>query len=166
MFGKLCTHQYAVYLFYDLALKNCSVAPKVKHQIACLALGEEAPPLSFYQPFLLENEQTTDNSEVMTNEDESLPTVEIQNVELPDLDCPSVERNNDLFEKIVKVQEDLHKRFGSSTSGLQKLYSELNKISSEANGKSSFILLVIKFLFGIELVQQSMLNQHLLPGDL
>ncbi|GBN35360.1 hypothetical protein AVEN_94661-1 [Araneus ventricosus] len=87
----------------NAALQNCSVAPKVKHQMACLALGEEAPPLSFYQPFLLENEQATDNSEVMTNEDESLLTVEIQNVEWPDLDCPSVERNNDLFEKIVKV---------------------------------------------------------------
>ncbi|GBM44517.1 hypothetical protein AVEN_192547-1 [Araneus ventricosus] len=71
MYGKLCKHQYAVYLFYELAFQNCSVAPKVKHQIACLALGKKAPPVSFYQPFFLENEQATDNPEVMTNEDES-----------------------------------------------------------------------------------------------
>ncbi|GBL90442.1 hypothetical protein AVEN_217442-1 [Araneus ventricosus] len=103
MYGKLCKHQYAVYLFYELALQNCSVAPKVKHQIACLALGEKAPPLSFYQLFLLGNKQATDNSEVMTNEDESLRTVEIQNEELPDLDCPSVERNDDLFEIVSLI---------------------------------------------------------------
>jgi hypothetical protein len=50
----------------------------VKHQIASLALGDKAPPLSFYQPFLLGNKQTTKNCEVLTKEDESLPTVEIQ----------------------------------------------------------------------------------------
>ncbi|GBN25204.1 hypothetical protein AVEN_114250-1 [Araneus ventricosus] len=73
----------------------------------------------------------------MTNKDESLQTVEIQNVELADFDCSSVERNNDLFEKIIKAQEDLHKRFGSSASRLQKLYSKLNKISSEGQKEAS-----------------------------
>ena len=80
---------------------------------------------------MLENEQATDNSEVMANENVNLPTVEIQKSEIPDLVCPSIETSNDLFAKIIKVQEDLHKKFGSSSGGLQKFYSKLNKISSE-----------------------------------
>ncbi len=85
----------------------------MKHQIASLALGDKAPPLSFYQPFLLGNEQTIKNYEVLTKEDESFPTVEIQKLEVPNMDCPS---ENDLFEKIIKIQKDLHSWFGSSSS--------------------------------------------------
>ncbi|GBO41724.1 hypothetical protein AVEN_139733-1 [Araneus ventricosus] len=54
MLGKFCKHQFAVYYYYNVCGKNFSaVGAKEKHEIACLALRHEAPPVEFYQPFRL-----------------------------------------------------------------------------------------------------------------
>lgn len=51
MFGKLCKHQYAIYNYFGIVSESFpALIPSDKHEVAYLALGDKAPPASFYQP--------------------------------------------------------------------------------------------------------------------
>lgn len=56
LYGRYCKHQYSVFEHFDIVTINFPpIQPRDKHEISILALGDKAPPLQFYEPFIPEN---------------------------------------------------------------------------------------------------------------
>lgn len=142
-FGQFCIHQCAIYLHFDTFSQNFPpVTSDDRHNIALLADGDEALPLEFCQPFILDNNfsitENINNEEVvqsnhdilnntnLTNQNNTVTTSTNNGQEMPQM---SINNVINLFKKI-------HQQYGSSSSGLNTIETRLKKIKSKGNWES------------------------------
>lgn len=133
--GKFCKHQCAIYRLFDIKTKYFPpVTTEDRYIIAKLALGDEAPNISFYEPFVLKSVSdnlSRDSLNKFHKEDSIVAnnTPELFNV---DHFKPLANDNKDSnIEEICNLIKEHHSSFGSSFNGLKILKDRLKKIKSE-----------------------------------
>lgn len=137
--GTFCKHQCAVYKYFGVKSEYCPViTPTDRFNIAKIAYGDKVLDESFYEPFLKENNGPINYVEIETIK-------EVENNVLCNESCnteenrPSTSRieNDDdadkktMFENLLKMMNNCHENFGSSSSGILKLEERLKKIKTE-----------------------------------
>ncbi|KAG8172668.1 hypothetical protein JTE90_005374 [Oedothorax gibbosus] len=124
MFGKLCTHQYGIYHYFGIVSGSFpALTPSDKHKVAYLALGNKAPPVSFYQPFHFQNTvESVDKMEL----DTSTTYHSTDNVlgVTNTIEGGHDDKKNQMFEEILESLKQHHEKFGSSVSSLEKFKSK------------------------------------------
>ncbi|GBN19422.1 hypothetical protein AVEN_270188-1 [Araneus ventricosus] len=121
----------------NLTNANFLFEAKEKHQIAYLALGQEAPPIDFYQPFRLDSCEIPN----IDGNDESIDAISPSISLLPTESHPlesnlgiHIEKNShkkELQEKLLRLIGDGFEKFHSSEQALEKAVTRLEKITSE-----------------------------------
>ncbi|GBL96638.1 hypothetical protein AVEN_207801-1 [Araneus ventricosus] len=132
--GKFCKHQFAVNYYYNICGKNFpAVGAKEKHEIACLPLGQEAPPVAFYQQFRL---NSYDIPTLDSCIDGIAPSTTQSFTASPSSEHDIQLETNEQQEKLIKAFRDTLEKFDPSGPAMEKALMRLKKISSEGQCES------------------------------
>ncbi|CAH0560621.1 unnamed protein product [Brassicogethes aeneus] len=147
--GKFCKHQCAIYKFFEVKTQYFPpITTEDRYNIAKLALGEQAPPVSFYEPFILENHCKTNSSSHSNvqsssnsyNNNNNSPCSFFEDNHLVDpvrtTSISQDENGTTSIEDICNIIKTFHKSFGSSSNGLRILNDRLKAIKSEGQWES------------------------------
>ncbi|KFM71422.1 hypothetical protein X975_03566, partial [Stegodyphus mimosarum] len=140
-YGTFCKHQCAIYKNFDeMSGSFPALTAKDRHSIAYLALGEKTPPLSFYEPFFLQQNYTSlSDAEHRTEEvqstsifndshsfSENIMEKEFE-LQSKNHEC-SAENNEDIIQKVTEQIKKSNEQFSSSSSGLNIMLRRLKII--------------------------------------
>lgn len=135
--GRFCKHQCAIFKFFDVHSQNFPpVTVDDKYEIAKLALGECAPPRSFYEPFMPSKPSSSgqaNNFEVNVNCLHTEFYSPILTDRVTDVSNNKFEIDNaegsihSLCDELIKN----HEKYGSSISGIISFKKRLAKITSK-----------------------------------
>lgn len=145
--GMFCKHQCAIYKFFEVKTQYFPpVNTEDRYNIAKLALGEQAPPISFYEPFILENHSKTNSSAHLNGQssfnscnDNSNSICSFNNHEMDPVLTTSIsvdETSTTSIEDICNILKTCHESFGSSSNGLRILNDRLKAIKTEGQWES------------------------------
>jgi len=102
-FGSFCTHQCAVYSYYDVVSKNFPpVTAEDKYNISVLAQGDKSLPMSFFESFLPNDsckQYTSTNNYIESTIDVQSNTVEEEET------LPIIINNDNASHKVYKQQQ-------------------------------------------------------------
>lgn len=145
-FGKFCTHQCAVYLHSDTSSENFPpVTSSDRHNIALLADGDKAMPVEFFEPFILDktsaaNQNIKTTSTIIQNDflihnNDILHDSNSRNQNniliLYERETPNSSINN-----VLNLLTEIHQKYGSSSTGINRLETRLKQIKSQGNWES------------------------------
>lgn len=134
--GKFCKRQCAVYKYFGVKSEYCPVITHTdRNNIVKIEYGDKVIDESFYELFVKENNGPINNIEIKTIENNVIIN-ENSNTE-ENKPSTSIIENNDnedknmMYENILKIMNNCHENFGSSSSGFLKLEEHLKKIKTE-----------------------------------
>jgi hypothetical protein len=145
--GKFCKHQTEILKCFSLLPQNApGVTAEARHRVAVLAVGNEAEPLSFYQPLRNGGEQPSQINTVEVNDSNVRSQSDEGNIETIETEEEVPQNNNTVCENAVdeKVHcftakfESLHQAFGTSEVSVDKLLRPIGTIKN-ANQWESFV---------------------------
>jgi hypothetical protein len=141
--GKFCKHQAGILKCFSLIPPNApGVTLEARHRIAVLALGDEAEPMSFYQPAQI-NTVDVNDSNVRSHSDEcNIETIETEE-EVPQNDNTVCEKQ--LMKKCSVLLPSLNhctKHLEHLRHPLINCYVVLAQSRMQTSGKVSLQLLV------------------------
>lgn len=133
--GRFCKHQCAIYVFFDIVTNNFPpVTEEDRYSIAKLALGDSAPPRSFYEAFILDKSRSKITTTEKCNPHSLKPFCSNSSITdtIQDENDSQCEENvgND-FQTVVETLLASHNKYGSSSSGICKFLERIKKIASK-----------------------------------
>jgi hypothetical protein len=115
MFGRFCKHQFAVYYNFNVCGVNFPpITAQHRYEMAYLALGEDAPPPSFYEPLKQEAEVCKlAESKVV----ECAQVNEVDEYVGPNVSSNKKANKEQVRKEMFKIFEEVVERFDPSLSG-------------------------------------------------
>jgi len=139
--GRFCKHQAAIWIHTGTVLPSLPpLTGKHRHQMAVLALGEQAEPASFYDDFVSTTPSVTSVLDVgmsasglsHTNNPVTPATVSLHTAGASEHteQADGTSAGESTFRLAIKTMCELHERFGSSPAAAAKLLKRLKHITT------------------------------------
>ena len=147
MHGKFCKHQLAVMQLFKAQFPNAPGMSAVqRHSIAYIALGSKAAPLEFYADITEQVVVSHSVADVQVHEQQMLSPVGVvdsstgsgQSDEsaVAETDGDNDGGTTDDYNTVLALQQELHQRFGTLSSGCEKMAKRLRHITTATQWES------------------------------
>lgn len=128
--GTFCKHQAAVYFFFSKELLNAPpVTAKCRYDMAVLAFGDKAQPLSFYYSLNAEEEMKENNCGIMDTNNTSQVVIDDEQPEFLTNNVLNPAQHD--FQNVIDLMTHHNDKFGSTNESLKIFLKKLGNVKTK-----------------------------------